>query len=129
MIARRRRPPRDPTLALINIVFLMLVFFLVAGQVAPPLDPSLTLVRTADLAAAPPPDALVIHADGRIAHRGADVADLAGWLAAQPDDSRAVLRLVPDRDLPAERLVSIGRAALQAGAGRIVIVTEQGARP
>lgn len=39
---------REPTIALINIVFLMLVFFMVAGTLSQPLDKDLSLVRTAD---------------------------------------------------------------------------------
>ena len=54
---------REPTIALINIVFLMLVFFMVAGTLAQPLDTGLNLVRTADLNGVAPPDTLVIHPD------------------------------------------------------------------
>ncbi|MEL6206235.1 MAG: biopolymer transporter ExbD, partial [Pseudomonadota bacterium] len=81
MRARRRRAEREPTIALINIVFLMLIFFLVAGTLARPLDPDLTLVQTADLGPAGPPDALVVHADGRLSFRGDDLASAAAYLA------------------------------------------------
>ncbi|HBR39356.1 MAG TPA: biopolymer transporter ExbD, partial [Sulfitobacter pontiacus] len=37
----KSKPQREPTIALINIVFLMLVFFMVAGTLAQPLDPDL----------------------------------------------------------------------------------------
>lgn len=40
MRAHRQKSEREPTIALINIVFLMLVFFMVAGTLAAPLDPS-----------------------------------------------------------------------------------------
>ncbi len=30
-----RRPPLEPVLPLINVVFLLLIFFMVAGQLAP----------------------------------------------------------------------------------------------
>ena len=42
----KSKPQREPTIALINIVFLMLVFFMVAGTLAQPLDPDLKLVET-----------------------------------------------------------------------------------
>ena len=45
MRARRPKTEREPTIALINIVFLMLIFFLVAGTLAQPLDSALKLVR------------------------------------------------------------------------------------
>ncbi|AKP00105.1 Biopolymer transport protein (plasmid) [Marinovum algicola DG 898] len=124
-LARPRRP-REPTIALINIVFLMLIFFLVAGTLARPLDPGLTLVRTADLEGRAPADALVIHADGRLSWQGIPVASPSAFLADLPQDMRPVARLLPDRDLPAANLVALGRAVQAAGAARVVIVTERG---
>ncbi|MBY6162495.1 biopolymer transporter ExbD [Mameliella alba] len=122
----RRRSNREPTIALINIVFLMLIFFLVAGTLARPLDKGLTLVRTAALEGAPPQDAFVIHADGRIAWQGAAVAGPAEAVALLSVDAREIVRVVPDRALPAEELIRIGRALRLAGAGKVVIVTERG---
>lgn len=114
---------REPTIALINIVFLMLIFFLVAGTLAPPLDGGVRLVRTVDLDGAAPPDALVIRADGSLRFRGGDVSSVAAWWAAQEG---GVARLVPDRALPAATLVAIGRELRTAGADRVVIITERG---
>lgn len=126
MLRRRAKPDRrEPTIALINIVFLMLVFFLVAGSISPPRDDRVTLVRTEQLEGSAPPDALVIGPDGTLSHRGAAVADVARyWDAAQTADG--VARIVPDRDLPAQTLVQIGRALQAAGAARVVIVTQRG---
>jgi biopolymer transport protein ExbD len=121
--AAGRRGGREPTIALINIVFLMLVFFLVAGTLAPPLDGKLRLVRTAGMEGAAPPDALVIHADGRLAFRGRPVGSATAWWAGRDDD---VARLVPDRDLPARALVRLGRELRAAGAARVVVVAERG---
>ena len=123
-----RRAGREPVIALINVVFLMLIFFLVAGTLARPIDGGVRLVRTADLATAPPPDALVIDAEGRLSHRGAPVASAAAHVAALPPEGLDPLRVLPDRDLPARDLVAVGRALQAAGAGRIVIVTERGLR-
>ncbi|WP_201742095.1 biopolymer transporter ExbD [Mangrovicoccus ximenensis] len=58
-------------LPLINIVFLMLIFFLVAAQLARPRDPALKLVQTADPATRPPADAVVLDAAGQVSFRGA----------------------------------------------------------
>lgn len=126
MRARRKRAEREPTIALINIVFLMLIFFLVAGTLARPLDPDLTLVQTADLGPAGPPDALVVHADGRLSFRGDDLASAAAYLAEVPPEAAERVRIVPDRALPAEELIAVGRALRAAGADRVVIVTERG---
>jgi biopolymer transport protein ExbD len=122
------RPPRsraEPTIALINIVFLMLVFFLVAGQIARPLDRTVELV-TADLAAARvPEDALVLRADGALLWRGAPTTPEA-FAAAHPEGP---LRLLPDRNVPAADLVAVA-AALRGLAGQEVrLVTKRGLAP
>jgi len=124
---RRARPKsrREPTIALINIVFLMLVFFMVAGTLAQPMDSGLSLIRTADLDGRAPPDALVIRADGTLLYRGIEITS-AAYVPLRGDDIAAALRLVPDRDLPAADLVRIARDLRSAGAGRVIIVTERG---
>ncbi|HEY9038881.1 MAG TPA: biopolymer transporter ExbD [Roseovarius sp.] len=126
-----KRKPRstkgEPTIALINIVFLMLIFFMVSGTLARPLDASLNLVRTADLERRAPPDALVVHADGRLSYQGRNIAAAADYLASLPEAKRAdAVRLVPDRDLPAAELVSIAAELRAAGAERVIVVTERG---
>lgn len=124
-----RKPPkrrREPTITLINIVFLMLVFFMVAGTLAQPLDTEVTLVRSADLDITPPPDALVIHPDGRLSFRGAPLDSTTAYMQHLRQDGPAVARLVPDRDLPAARLVDLAVQLRQAGAERVVLITERG---
>lgn len=119
----RRRP--DPTLTLINVVFLMLVFFLVGGQLAPPQTEGLTLVRTQDLDPTAPPDALVLMADGSLMYRGT-ATDPAAHVAALSAEERGRVRIVADRAAPALRLVAVSNALRAAGATEVVLVTEQG---
>ena len=126
MLRVRRKSEREPTTALINIVFLMLIFFLVAGTLAVPLDGDLTLVRTAELERTAPGDALVVHADGRMSFRGQDIGAPSDYLARLDAENRERVRIVPDAELPAIELVAIGRALRRAGAGSVVIVTERG---
>ncbi|MCM2562023.1 biopolymer transporter ExbD [Lutimaribacter sp. EGI FJ00015] len=126
MTPRRARPEREPTIALINIVFLMLIFFLVAGTLAAPLDKDLRLVSTAKIDRAAPADALVLHADGRMTRRGTEIVSAAAFLADLPEEARARVRIVPDRALPAQKLVGVARALREAGAGSVVLVTERG---
>ena len=121
-----RKAQREPTIALINIVFLMLVFFMVAGTLAQPMDRSLNLVRTADLEGRAPPDALVIHPDGRLVFRGVEQQSAATFFAGLDETDRETVRLVPDRALPARDLVAITRDLRVAGARRVVVVTERG---
>ncbi|MEM9754803.1 MAG: biopolymer transporter ExbD [Pseudomonadota bacterium] len=116
---RRKRAEREPTIALINIVFLLLVFFLIAGSLAPPLDDRLTLVDTATLDGRSPPDAAVVLADGTLLYNGAPTTprDIVA-LDTSP-------RIVPDRELPAADLVALARALRAAGAEEVWIVTER----
>ena len=123
---RRYRRRIEPTIALINIVFLMLVFFMVTSTIAPRMDGDLRLVRTSDLEGRAPPDTLVVHPDGRLTYRGKAVASAQAFYAARPEDDREVVRVVPDAALPAVTLVSLARDLRSAGASSVVIVTERG---
>lgn len=121
-----RKP--EPTIALINVVFLMLIFFLIAGTLAPPIDRDVTLVNASDLEGREPPDALVIRADGSTTFRGETVgtANALSLLNDAGEDGKTAIRIVPDRDLPAVRLVEIGDELRKAGAKRVFIITERG---
>ena len=121
-----KRPKGEPTIALINIVFLMLVFFMVAGTLAAPLDGDLNLIETANLDGREPPNTLVIHPDGRMALRGKTVASVAEFLATLPDDQRSKdVRIVPDKALPARDLVRIASELRQGGAARVMIISQR----
>lgn len=122
----KQRPQREPTIALINIVFLMLVFFLVAGTLAQPLDPKLVLVQTKNLEGRAPPDALIVYPDGRITHLGIEQLDAASFLAGLSADQRAVVRILPDHALPAQKLVKLTRELCAAGAQKVLLVTQRG---
>ncbi|GGO53887.1 biopolymer transport protein ExbD [Roseovarius pacificus] len=126
MIRVRKRPTREPTIALINIVFLMLVFFMVAGTLAQPMDGDLSLVRTEDLEGRAPPDALVVHDDGRLSYRGEDIDSVASFFDRLDEANRTEVRLVPDRDLSAETLVAVAAELRGSGAERVFVVTERG---
>ncbi|WP_104018073.1 ExbD/TolR family protein [Roseovarius nitratireducens] len=126
MRAPTLRTRREPTIALINIVFLMLIFFMAAATLAPPLDGELKLVRTVELEGRAPPDALVIHADGRLEFRGDPVVSVAAYMARSETGEDGTVRIVPDADLPAADLIRLGAALRRAGADRVVMVTERG---
>ena len=124
----RRKFKRDASVPLINIVFLMLVFFVVAGTVAQPLDPDLSLIETVELEGREPPNALVLHADGRLSFRGEAVADVEAYIAMDADTDFSQVRIVPDRAAKADRLVEIAKSLRAAGAESVIIVTERAIR-
>lgn len=114
-----RKSDREPTITLINIVFLMLIFFMVAGTIAPSIDARLTLVQAKDLIVTPPPDGLLVLADGTLMLQGQVVT------VRQAAQDGGTVRMMPDRDLPARTLVMLGRDLTAAGAQAVVIVAER----
>ncbi|MBO9475656.1 biopolymer transporter ExbD [Shimia sp. R10_1] len=116
---------KEPTIALINIVFLMLIFFMIAGTLAPPLDQSVSLVRTTELEGREPPDTLVIRADGSLWLRGVPKASIVDFLSTLEEEAKSTIRIVPDRDLPAKQLMIHTRNLRENGAQRVLIVTER----
>ncbi|MEO9648930.1 MAG: biopolymer transporter ExbD [Roseobacter sp.] len=126
MRKRIQNSKREPTIALINIVFLMLVFFMVSGTLAPPMNRNIELVNTANLEGRPPPNALVIDPEGGLSFRGKNQADVETYMAGLTVEERQELRLVPDRTLLAATLVDLGRTLRRAGAGKVIIVSERG---
>ncbi|MEM6385211.1 MAG: biopolymer transporter ExbD [Pseudomonadota bacterium] len=121
----RRKKKGEPTIALINIVFLMLIFFLVAGTVAQPLDGDLKLVETSDLEGREPPDAIVIREDGTLSYRGEPVGDTRALAQRFSPEQLQRVKVVPDRELDASRLVEVSRDLRALGASSVVIVTER----
>ncbi len=125
-----KRSPQESTITLINVVFLMLIFFLIAGTLTPPLDKDVTLISTLESDQAEPPDALFATADGVMRTRGDEVTAQAYVTAVRqkhlllPEDPIDV-KIAADRDLPAERLIGIVGELRDAGATRITVVTER----
>ncbi|WP_339692277.1 biopolymer transporter ExbD [Celeribacter baekdonensis] len=127
-LSTRRTSRTEPTLPLINVVFLMLIFFLVAAQVARPLPSEVTLVRTDDPDVVPPPDALVLMQDGSLMWRGTATTVEAFVTATTADTSAPSggLRILPDARVPAQTLVALARDIAIAGGGTDVrLMTER----
>ncbi|WP_370225613.1 ExbD/TolR family protein [Pararhodobacter marinus] len=117
------RAKGEPTIGLINVVFLMLIFFLIAGSIAPSPGDGIALVRIADLDVQAPPEALVLMEDGTLRHGGAET-DAEAYLATLSDPR--VARILPDRSVPAATLVDLASTLSAGGAERIVLLGERG---
>jgi biopolymer transport protein ExbD len=128
MIRVHRKPAKRPletTISLINIVFLMLIFFLVAGQLTPPQDPEVTLSEARSADPLPPPDALYVRKDGGLFYREQPVTTetfVSEHLQAD-DGHERVVRLAADENLQAEKLLKHIDGLYQAGVHRVVVVT------
>jgi len=116
-----KRRTRDSTIALINVIFLMLIFFLLTGTIAPPLDRDLQLVDTSGLEGREPPDALVLRKDGTLSFRGIPT-DLESYMEGRENDP---VRIVPDRDAPGARLIEVTGTLRRLGAPSVFLVTER----
>lgn len=124
MIAsRRRKTVREPTIALINIVFLILIFFMVTGSLSKPPNPSLDLVSSEGLECCAPSDALTISAAGELSYFDETFASEQQFLARNRLDG-APLKILPDRALPASQLLKIMGVLQASGAEKIILLTE-----
>ncbi|NMG41787.1 biopolymer transporter ExbD [Chelativorans sp. ZYF759] len=125
---RIARPPErrksEGTIALINVVFLMLIFFLIAGTLTPPLDPDVALAEAQLAEGSEPPDALFATAGGQLRLRGRAVSVEEFMATLDQAGAGASVKLAADRNLPAVYLIDIVAALKLAGAERVHIVTE-----
>ena len=119
----RRRGTREPVIALINIIFLILIFFMVTGTLSRPPDGSLQFVQSSTVDCCVEPNAMAIASDGRLSFRGLEIASPERYLEALADPDEPA-RLLPDRNLPARDLLEIVKALKGAGAEKIVVLTE-----
>ena len=115
------RKARDSTIAMINVVFLMLIFFLIAGTIAPPISPDLELGDTSGLEGREPPDALVLLKDGTLTFRG-ETTDPEAYIATHGTEP---VRIVPDRHVAGPRLIEVTGKLRRLGAPSVVLVTER----
>ena len=119
----KRASKSEPTTALINIVFLILIFFMVAGTLSGPLGESIEFVETRGLDCCAPPDALAISADGALTYKGAALETVDDFFD-QHGEAGAPVKLLPDRNLPAQDLLRLVRSLREQGAEHVVIMTE-----
>lgn len=116
--ARPERP--EAIVPMINVVFLLLIFFLMSATLAPPEPLEATPPHSAadgDPGGVP---ALVIAADGALAFGEARGEDA---IAAAATSKERPLRLRADHAAPARRLVETVRALSAAGVTEMRLVT------
>lgn len=123
---RRRRG--EPTITLINVVFLLLAFFIVAGTIAAPPPVGIRLLSLPGDQLRPPADSVVLDRNGTtIWPEG--VADAAGMVAQLPPEAEGVVRVTPDRESAAQDLVALVRDLAAAGAADVRLVAQRRAVP
>lgn len=125
----RRRPKNDDDriLPLINVVFLLLIFFMLAGRLAasdpfridPPVSASEGLVTVEDLL-------VQVGVDGRLALNGEEMGEEALGAAVAgriSDGGPAPVRLKADGTVPATRVVAIMEVLRTAGVKSVQLLT------
>jgi len=127
-IPRREPTTEENVLPLINIVFLLLIFFMIAGAIsttAPfPLDPPAT--EAADSTAAPR-NGVAIAADGRLAMGGESVAleELTERVRSWQEEAKGddVLSVRADQAAPNRRLFEVLERLRAADVGSIRLLS------
>lgn len=75
------KPQTENTIPLINVVFLMLVFFLIAGTIAPSADGEINPVISGLEQQSPPEEAISLRKDGTLIFQGSEL-DITAQLPA-----------------------------------------------
>lgn len=101
------RVPEPELTPLINIVFLLLIFFMIAGTLAARDALTVTPATAAHGESARPARSLVIGADGRLALDGQALSLAQARTRLGGADRPGVLFVKPDRALPATTLLEI----------------------
>ena len=131
-LPRRQRDSEENVLPLINIVFLLLIFFMIAGALSSSAPFELQPPRAGGAPDVPAPTGadIAIARDDRIAFAGEQVAleDLPGrvrrWADGSGDD--AVLTLRADGRGDSERLLAVIDALRSAGIERVRLLAVGG---
>jgi biopolymer transport protein ExbD len=120
--APRRRRPLEPIVPMINVVFLLLIFFLMSAQIAPPAPFDVILPESGAGGRAAPADTLYMDGEGRLAFNAARGEAVLDALAARatPD---APLQIRADAGLEARALARLLPEMAARGVERVEIVT------
>ena len=128
--------PLEPTLALMNVVFLLLLFFVVTGNIAYQQDRSIVPPTSFLLSTGTPPaDAILIDAEGTLSFRGqmlgpAEIATVLGVERAAAGATAArTFQVVADRRLKARTLLAVIEELKDHGLQSLSIVTVRDDRP
>ncbi|MBN2761331.1 MAG: biopolymer transporter ExbD [Rhodobacteraceae bacterium] len=116
----RPRGPRESVVPMINVVFLLLIFFLMSAQIAPP-DPVDIMPPSVALADRPAPTDMQVLWLG-----GEGVLLTADGLAPDMGALGSAVSLRADADAPAADLARVLRDLASAGVREVTLVARQG---
>ncbi|MFV0514189.1 MAG: ExbD/TolR family protein [Jhaorihella sp.] len=119
---RPRRRPRENIVPMINVVFLLLIFFLMTAQIAPPEPFEIVPPASDSQDPAEGPTVLYVTADGALAFGAARGEDVFAPLARLAPGSELTIRA--DAQLPARDLVRLVARLAAAGLTDLSLLTE-----
>jgi biopolymer transport protein ExbD len=128
-LPQRREPPEN-TIPLINVVFLMLIFFLFAGSVARDdarkIEPPLNILEDETIRST---GALIIDQQGRTFAGDTEIG-VADWLATrgEADGTNSPVKVAADGFLKADALKKVLHDLKDAGRTDIVLITRRGSQ-
>lgn len=123
-----RAPVGESVVPMINVVFLLLIFFLLAGTLSPrppfALEPVRTTLRPPANA---PADGLYVSATGSLFFRGRAIAleALAATAGGTGAGGSKPFEVMVDRRLPADALFPVMEALSQSGFTKIRMITQR----
>ncbi len=118
-----RKAPRESVVPMINVVFLLLIFFLMSAQIAPP-DPVEITPPVAETDTPLPEAAQVVWLDREgVLHLDGLRGDAA---LAQISDISGAVTLRADAELPAAELARVLRVFGAAGVSEVTLVAIAG---
>lgn len=118
---RPRRPRPEPVVPMINVVFLLLIFFLMTASLTPPAPFDITAPEAPGKPDEAQRDTLYLSADGQLAY-----GDLRGPQALEAAAAAGPVRLAADARLPAAELTRILTRLSAQGAAEVQLVTTGG---
>lgn len=126
----RRKNSEDPILPLVNIVFLLLIFFMVSGQFKKSDPFALTPPESTSTRETALQDAIIhLSRDGRLALQNAEISRsdlktrLKAYLAENPN---APVRLKVDRNHKAGEVLTLLLTLREAGLDKVFLLTKTG---
>ncbi|MDK3074698.1 biopolymer transporter ExbD [Sedimentitalea sp. JM2-8] len=119
----RRRPHAESVVPMINVVFLLLIFFMMTARIAPAPPFDLTLPEADSDEAVADLETLYVSAAGMIALGGQTGED--AWAAIEAAESVEQVTIRADAELPARDLASILSRLAKAGVTRFSLVVRQ----
>ena len=124
-----KKDPGENLIPLINVIFLMLIFFLAASTIRPFSDRQIKLAEAVRAGTAGSGLRMaVLRSDGTAVLGGQEVGpeelqrQFTAWAA---DDPARGVTLVADRSMPADRLIEVVTQANAAGISNVKLLTQK----